>query len=322
MSGDELQNQDGARFCANCGSPRKSSSSNFCSNCGNSFVAIPSTIDNQGISSTPIASQPLPQEPYPPQQDYEPVQSHGYKYPPDFITPTQITEVKEPIFVNNEIKIVLLMGLTGYFSHILRYLFIFNRFPSIMDLILPLPIYLLITIILVSIDIKFFQQKGVDINIDADTFDYTISLVLSSFFLSSLNFQVKINKETSTIPETVYVSENSKMGMTYVQLPRATYIGKFVRPRTLFKSTMVIVLFAGIGLYLYFNSSTQNITILTRLITAYLGGLALTNVSPKFGRYNEEMSKVGRFRTLFLFLIALFITFAALVGEGFFKALS
>ena len=66
----------------------------------------------------------------------------------------------------------------------------------------------------------------------------------------------------------------------------------------------------------------EHIIILTRLVTAYLGGLALTNVSPRLGRYNEEMSKVGRYRTLFLFLIALFITFAALVGESFFVALS
>ncbi|OLS21258.1 MAG: hypothetical protein HeimC2_34030 [Candidatus Heimdallarchaeota archaeon LC_2] len=322
MSGDEPQNQDGANFCSNCGAPRKSSSSNFCSNCGNSFVSssLPGNLQKDSFSQVPL--QPVPQETFIPQQGYETTQNYGYQYPPDFITPNQIAQVEEPIFVNNEIKIVLLMGLTGYFSHILRYLLIYNRFPTVLDLILPLPIYLLIAVILAGVDIKFFQQKGLDISLNADTFDYTISLVLSSFFISSLNFQVNINQESSTIPESVYVAENSKMGMNYVQLPRATYIGQLVRPRTLFKSTMVIVLLAGIGLYLYFNSSTENITILTRLITAYLGGLALTNVSPKFGRYNEEMSKVGRFRTLLLFLIALFITFAALVGEGFFIALS
>lgn len=322
MSGEEAQNQDGPRFCSNCGTPRKNSGSNFCSNCGSSFKSktIPTQIQEDNITSIPPLSSSKQDSQSMGTTSY-PTENYGYQYPPDFITPNQITQVQAPIFVSNEIKVILIMGLTGYISHILRYLLIYNRFPTVMDLILPLPIYLFIAIILAGVDKIIFHQKGVDINIDADTFDYTVSLVLSSFFLTSLNFQTKINQETSTVPENVYVVENSKMGMNYLQLPRATYIGQYVRPRSLFMSTLFVVVLAVFGLYLYFNSSSGNIVILTRLITAYLGGLALTNVSPRFGRYNEEMSKVGRFRTLLLFLLALFVTFAALVGESFFLAL-
>ena len=138
MSGDEAQNQDVVKFCSNCGSPRKNSKSNFCSNCGNSFVKSSEPTHVQEEKITPVIQPPIIQDPYSPQQDYDTTQS--YQYPPDFITPNQIEEVKEPIFVNNEIKIVVIMGLTGYLSHILRYLLIYNRFPGLMDLILPIPI--------------------------------------------------------------------------------------------------------------------------------------------------------------------------------------
>jgi hypothetical protein len=72
---------------------------------------------------------------------------------------------------------------------------------------------------------------------------------------------------------------------------------------------------------MYFNTNDVNLIILTRLVAAYLGGLALTNVSPRVGRYNEEMSAVGKYRTLLLFLLSFAITMAAILGESFFIAL-
>ncbi|MCE7737622.1 MAG: zinc ribbon domain-containing protein [Candidatus Heimdallarchaeota archaeon] len=325
MDQGETQNSV-ARFCKNCGNPVKPDI-NFCSKCGTQIretdetkVSPPSQViqspsyitdPNQGFQTTDPGGFPGQ---YPP--NYVPPE-----IPKDFITPREINEVREPLFPNNEIRLVLLMGLMGYFSHLLRYLLIYNRFPGLIDLILPLPVYLLIVIILTGADKKIFQQKGVNHIIHADTFDYTVSLVLSSFFLTSLNFRTTIDKETSTVPKNVYIMENTKMGLNYQQVPSAVYIGQYVRPKTLFKSTFIALALGAVFLWAYFYTNDVNLTILTRLVAAYLGGLALTNVSPRFGRYNEEMSAVGKYRTLLLFLLSFGITMAAILGESFFVAL-
>lgn len=327
MDDGETQNSV-ARFCKNCGNPVKPETI-FCSRCGTQIretdqaqTGIPPPSQVVQSPSYPQSPSQIPQTPGsgPVDGQYPPIYDQP-QIPKDFITPREIVEVKEPIFRNNEIRLVLLMGVVGYLSHLLRYLLIYNRFPGIIDLILPLPVYLLIVIILAGADKKIFQQKGVNHIIHADTFDYTVSLVLSSFFLTSLNFRTTIDKETSTVPKNVYIMENTKMGLNYQQVPSAVYIGQYVRPKTLFKSTLIALALGAIFLYIYFNTNDVNLIILTRLVAAYLGGLALTNVSPRVGRYNEEMSVVGKYRTLLLFLLSFAITMAAILGESFFIAL-
>jgi hypothetical protein len=308
-----------ANFCRNCGTPLKPDN-NFCSNCGLQIRQV----EQPSAAIIPPPSQPIqtpidPTAPYPP-ATYPPPY-YQQPMPEDFVTPNEIPEVREePLFRDN--KLVLFMGLVGYVSHILRYLLIYNRFPGIIDTLLPLPVYLLIVIVLAGADKKIFQQKGVNHVIHADTFDYTVSLVLSSFFLTSINLRTTIDHETSTIPDKVYVAENTKMGFNYLQVPSAVYIGQYVRPKTLFKSTLIALTLGALFLYVYFVTNEITLSILSRLVAAYLGGLALTNVSPRLGRYNEEMSAVGRYRTLLLFLLSFGITFAAIVGESFFVALS
>ena len=358
MSEEAETSDDSPKFCSNCGSPLRPKVK-FCTVCGynieNDNVVEPEIIPKedvpqgppvyptQPINPQPDPNQPNPSQQYPyypntPQNAYQPnqgfTQAPPYGYNPNYgskpmdqqsgargVSSSSIKPVTGKFMTRDEMKISLGFGLTALFSHFVRYIIIYNRVPDLLNFLYPIPFYLALGFIILGANKYFMRNKGVDIEFEADNYDYMVSSVFSSFFLSLMNYRFKFKPETSNVPDIVYHPQNSKQGMQYLELSKRKYVGIFVRPRAFFNLIMFTTALSIICLWWYFQDPFSNLGLVVRFMAMYLGGYGLSHVSPRVGRVNEEMSLVGRYRTLLLFLISAFVFVVSLIGNQFFSVL-
>ena len=311
------------KFCAQCGSSLEPDVK-FCSNCGKEIGVpsgtglLPAGAPVQPTFQSENFQQPQPQSQYYPDGTLAP----AYSDPARITTPQGISEVKAPRLDREEIiLIVIITGMSGI-SHLLRYLLIYNRFPSFWEFIIPFPFYFLLFIILFGTYKGFLQKRGLQASLDVDRYEHMLSLFLSTFFLTTIAHRLRLDKSKSTIPESVSIPQSSKLGFSYQQYDHDDYIESYIQPRSYMFQTVISLIIAIVLLYMYINDTVPILTETTRLISAYFGAFVVVNVAPAVGKYNREFSQMGRFRTLLIFLIGFIVTLLALFGITFITALS
>lgn len=348
-----------SNFCSRCGNPIKNPEAKFCGKCGykiNQIVGEKSSAE-VGVTektgspdidktytrpySTPaaVASQPpqyipgidpintqkqtnqsFQQSPY--SNAYSDQRARTSDSSKHFITPNQIQPVTTSVFVRAEINIIAIISVMAFLSHLFRYLFMYNRFPSVLEIIIPLPFYLLAIFIIFFFQKKKMQNSGVMTTVDADRYDFMLSLVLSTFFASTMSHRSKIDHELTTIPDKIHIPESSKYGLTYVEVPKMEYIGGNLQPKMYLFSSFLASILALFSLILYFEVNDPIFISTFRLLSAYMGGYVIMEIGPGFGRHNNEISRIGKYKSLLLFIFAFCITIIALLGESFFVALT
>jgi hypothetical protein len=341
-------------FCSQCGTPTKNPRAKFCGACGQPLrrQSEPTKDPNiEGPDQIPPTDQQQPIQPQSTQNGLEKPQyvpgvdprrspSESIQYPPPmqsspyysqlpgavpqqsrFITPSQISSIQARMFSREETYLIILFTSFGFLSHFMRFLLMYNRFPSILEFLVPLPFYFIAIFIIFFVYKKSLLDSGVMTEMEADYYDHTVSFVLSTFFASTISYRSKIDQELTSVPDNVDVPKSTKYGLTYEKIPKMAYIGGHILPRAYLIQTLIASLVATICLFVYFEASSQIMITTFRLLSAYIGGYAVMEIAPWFGRHNEAMTKIGRYRTLLLFLYALVITIFALFGESFFVAL-
>ena len=315
--------QDRPNFCSRCGNGL-GSQAKFCPKCGKPVYVDSTPISDQTniISPAPTSStNPIPnQNPAPvyPYQNQRQNPFFGQKYStPDTIQPTN-----GPVLTQFEIQIILLFSIVGLGSHLMRFLIIYNKFPSFIDLVLPFPFYFIGIFLIFQLYKRNLQSKGVNATLQVDKYDHMVSLVLSSFFLSNISHRIIPDMETTTIPERVHIPESSKLGFMYNEVERIDYLDTHLSPRSYMYYTIVSLIFSAIILYFYIEPINTTLSPTLRLVAAYFGGIVVVNVAPAVGKYNKEFSEMGRFRTLLVFFISFAITIIAIFGDSFLAALT
>jgi len=324
------------KFCPQCGTPVTREGARFCTSCGRDFTKRVSDADvGAGIGANPNEGTVPPSEvPKQPSQPVQPAQQQpqpygaGYRQQSDkqprsydMITPNDIRPATGKYFSRAEYRMIGFFALMAFISHIMRYFIFYNSFPNLLNLLVPIPLYLVVSIVIVGSQKYFMREKGVNTNISANRFDYTRSLVFSSFFLSLVPFKQKIDKENTLIPDRLQTPKAGEYGVSYQDTSRAEYIGESVKPRMHLLSNFVIQIVTLVVLFFYFSTNNADLQTVYRLLAMYLASYTVVELAPVFGRNNEVAGDYGRFRTLGLFVLAFAFLGATLLGQRFFTAL-
>ncbi|MHA2504446.1 MAG: hypothetical protein ACXAE3_16460 [Candidatus Kariarchaeaceae archaeon] len=319
---DEDRGIETPKFCPQCGNPVTRANARFCTQCGRNFA----TQANDPVQA-PVAApiQPIPGQSASPAPVYgstyrermEPQEQKSWQ----MTTPNDIRSASGKWFVREELKPIGYLVAAAMISHVFRYLILFNSFPNLPSLLIPIPMYLIIIPIIIGIQKLFLRDKGLQVEANASEFDFNTSVVFSSFFLTLLPHRFRINEDESNVPETITLRVPSPQGLVYQNTSRENYLAGSVFPRMHFFSGLIISLLGLLLLNFYINASSEVLATSYRLVCLYVVGFQIVELAPIFGRNNEKSADHAKIRTLLIFLFDLVLFVIALLGEGFFLAL-
>lgn len=316
---DEGATTSGRRFCGNCGSPLTRNDARFCANCGSPVNKSPVEASNTSEATVVTPSPPVGQSPTPQTQTQPtlvPPFARDTPYADRFgVTPAQIDPAAGRTFSREELTTLAIVSGLAYASHIFRYFLMFNTYPSVLGILIPIPLYFVGVFVIFYLQKYLMRSKGVQTTIEFDRYEMTQSLVFSTFFLTLLPGNLLINKETTQLPDTIEVPTSTRQGYQYDSLNQAEYIGKLVKPRMYLFHSFFIAIIGLFTVFLAFAMNEIEIIIAFQLFTAYLGSYVFVELVPIFGRHNKEASGYGRFRTLGTFLLGLIVFIFGLFGS-------
>lgn len=315
MSATDLGNEP--NFCPKCGVKIPQVGSKFCSSCGFSLQSTQQSIlpaVNSNLNSSNITSNTAKPVDYSKQNV-----SSGLKW--DMITPEKIKNATGEFVYTSEIKLMIYFIFIFYLSHIFRFFILMDYFPSIIDLISPYFIYFLITPSIFLLRKYIFRINGVNVTFHANKFYLTASLVFSSFFLTYIPIQTKINDEGSQLPSHVYIQQKSDNGLQYVGITKDEYYDTKLVPKMHFIFNFILMIIVFIILNFYANSTIMDYNNLFRLSCQFLSSYIFVELAPLYGRSNKYSSSYGRIRTLLVFIMSLIFIVVSILGNQFISAL-
>jgi len=326
VSDEEVKFQ-APKFCTTCGTPNTNVENKFCAKCGSPFKLV--QIRESKVSTTESDNVPaVTPTPYPSYAGGSTSSTNSPAAPQSIVPssfnpqiPHSLKQIQEkanfPLFNQSEKKIFLYFSGTAYFSHIMRYFFIYNRFPNYMELLFPIPFYFFVVFVILGSYKHFSRNSGVAIKYEADNYDYSVSFVMSSFFASILSFRSTIDKELCTIADEIPMIKKTRMGMIQEFIPSNEYIGSILIPKNMFYKNLILFIVGIIFGYSYWNFS-DNVILLEstfRLVGLFIVCFNCVELSPIVGKQNATVTKYGRIRTLLLFFGALILLLFFILGK-------
>ncbi len=328
MVEEEMADPEFPLFCSVCGNKFKRSGVKFCPKCGATVkrrITEDTVQEKPIVSQDPIRSQIVPQEtpqpyPMPGPQRHVPLMVPPSSQRDEFFTERHLRPVSGQLFTNEEYKTLGIIFSIAYLSHIFRIFLMFNRFPTLLELVYALPIYLIVVGVVYFVQRKALFGKGFSHQIFVTRFGSTVSLVLSTFFLTVLPHEIKPDYENSMIPSKINVLISRKQGSGYEELPRAAYVQNTLIPNSYLIVNFTILIVGFILLIAYINIEDTHLKTTLRLASAYISVFLLTELAPVYGRHRTETIKAGKYRSYLLFFLGLILTISALFGEKFLSA--
>ena len=327
MVDEEMTDPEFPSFCSTCGHKFTRSGVKFCPKCGS--IIKNRIVEDTDSGKTTVSEQPIqstaPQETpqttqYPAPQRHVPISVPPSSEREEFFTERHLRPVSGQLFNNEEYKTLGLIFLIAYLSHIFRIFLMFNRFPTVLELVFAIPIYLLVVAIVYFVQRKVLFGKGFSYQIYVTKFGSTVSLVLSTFFLTILPHEIKPDYENSMIPPKINVLVSRKQGSGYEELPRAAYVQNKMIPNSYLTVNFTVLIVGFILLLAYINIQDPHWKTTFRLASAYISVFLLTELAPVYGRHKTETIQVGKYRSYLLFFLGLILTISALFGEKFLSA--
>ncbi len=333
-------------FCPICGQRVTDKKAVFCSKCGSRLIG--KSASNKGENKSNLADNSsgnagtgvVGNTNYPNRMDFgnNPVNPqtnnplmqnplvYGYNNQPDDttnqlkLTPDQIKGVKYELFNQSELKNLIIFTFIAIISHILRIMLIFNRFPSLLEIVISVPLYFLLIIGFYSIIKIRYYSSGMPITLNIDKFQYTQSLVLSTFFITYLPLTFKYHYEESNIPETVWIPDK-KDYYKYKEIGGKAYVRNILEPQIQLITYFILIVSASVLLYLYLNTDPGYLANTWRLSASYLAGFVFMELTPLYGIHRQLLYKTAKYRTFFIFLFSLIILVISIFGDKFLTVL-
>jgi hypothetical protein len=328
MVDKEITDTDFPSFCSVCGNKFNRSGVKFCPKCGSTVkrrIGEDTPQEEVITPKEPIHSSPIPQEApqttqMPAPQRHVPIMVPPTSQRDEFFTERHLRPFKGEFFNNDEYKTLGIIFLMAYLSHVFRIFLMFNRFPAFLELIYAIPIYLAIVAIVYSVQRKILFNKGFSHRVYITRFGSTVSLVLSTFFLTVLPHEIKPDYENSMMPPKINVLISNKQGSGYQELPRPAYVQNKLIPNSYLIVNFTVLIVGFIFLMAYVNIQDPYWKTTFRLASAFISVFLLTELAPIYGRHRTETIRAGKYRSYLVFLLGLILTVSALFGEKFLSA--
>lgn len=295
-------------FCRVCGHKFTKENTFFCPKCGvpvNKTQTSGTTIDENVVSSStptaPISSEMPPIEPMSSQQASFPL----YSSKPTPSPSLQTNFLLKKSFNKDDYKSITLIILMAIIVHIMRIFLLYNRFPSLFEIAVGTLLYVFLISFIYLFNVLYYNSNGVYLSHGIDRFELTQSLVLSSFFLTTIPFRRNADLEKSNLPDQVSVQKKIKNIHTYQEYPKAAYVVQHLQPRYYFFYSILLIILSYISLGIFASTEDPRMLSTLRVFTTFVSGILVTNVAPIFGRFNKEMSSLYKLRTLLVFLLGL-----------------
>lgn len=328
MVDEETIDPEFPSFCSICGYKFTRSGVKFCPKCGSTVkkrisgdTESEETIDSeQTIQRNPVPQESPQASQMPTARSHVPIMVPPTSQRDEFFTERHLRPVSGPLFTSEEYKTLGIIFLIAYLSHIFRIFLMFNRFPTFLELVYALPIYMSVVGIVYFVQRKVLFGKGFSHQIFVTRFGLTVSLVLSTFFLTTLPHEIKPDYENSMIPPKINVLVSRKQGSGYEELPRAAYVQNKIIPNSYLIVNFTVLIVGFVLLLLYINIQDPDWKTTFRLASAFISVFLLTELAPVYGRHRTETIKVGKYRSYLLFFLGLILTISALFGEKFLSA--
>lgn len=303
-------------FCRVCGHKFTKENTFFCPKCGvpvnkpqTSETTSNEKVVSSGTPTDPISSETIPIEPMNSPQASFP--AYGSRSTP---SPTiQNNFLLKKSFNKDDYKAISLIILMAIIAHIMRIFLLYNRFPSFFEIVVATILYLFLISFIYLFNVLYYNSNGVYISHSIDRFELSQSLVLSSFFLTTIPFRRIADLEKSNLPDKVSVQKKIKNIHTYQEYPKAAYVVQHLQPRYYFFYSILLILLSYISLGIFASNDDPRMLSTLRVFTTFVSGILVTNVAPIFGRYNKEMSSLYKLRTLLVFLLGLIAFLLSLI---------
>jgi hypothetical protein len=309
--------------CDNCGTQGSSPQSRFCSNCGTPFNPKDTPATRPTYSTTPASSEYSQKSPTtgpqsnqfgrpgvpPPYRPADPFRQPNQNVP--FQPQQRQTEFKPlttPIVNEKDGVVVIFFILVTLLAHILRHMLYFNEFPNYQEILFSAIVYLITLPILFFVMINAYREKGVKHEFETDRFDYMFSMVLSTFFISTLSFRFNINNEETVLPNQInFISYDPKRANYQTnEYQRAEYVGSVLKPKA-YKNRLFFAL--GFGYLLYFISGIFDPVYARSIIltTGYFGFFTFLEIAPSIGRNRELITGKSRIIGFVLLILSILL---------------
>lgn len=328
MADEEIMDPEFPSFCSICGNKFTRSRIKFCPKCGSTVkkrISGDTESKEAIVPEQPIQRSTVPQKTpqtsqMPAPQRHVPIMVPPTSQRDEFFTERHLRPVSGALFNSEEYKTLGIIFLIAYLSHIFRIFLMFNRFPALLELLYAIPIYMVVVGIVYYVQRKVLFSKGFSHQIFVTRFGLTVSLVLSTFFLTIFPHEIKPDYENSMMPPIINVLVSRKQGSGYEELPRAAYVQNKIIPNSYLIVNFTVLIVGFILLLTYINIDDTYWKTTFRLASAYISVFLLTELAPVYGRHRTETIKVGKYRSYLLFFLGLILTVSALFGEKFLSA--
>ncbi|MCY3411703.1 MAG: hypothetical protein INQ03_08740 [Candidatus Heimdallarchaeota archaeon] len=312
----------GIKFCRRCGNSIKSPDARFCGKCGldlliKSQPGPPSTPASNPVIPPSGASSPPYQTPVSPEAQ---IPAFRPQVPPassrKIVDPANF-RLEKSSFDSTEYSILLKTVGVLFISHFLRIMLIYNKFPTLIEILIALPFYIGIVAIMEWNMLNFYNTKGVYIESTTTNYHLMQSLVTSSFFISVIPIVPKPNIKMSVIPEelSIIVKQNNITG--YQNIPRLNYVETYLKQRHVFREALVMLIISFFITIAYVLVDVGSLNTTLRVILTFTAGKVVADSAPIFGRTNSLMSSLYKYRTLMVFLLGFFLFIVGIFSEIF-----
>lgn len=275
-----------AKTCLKCNHITEGENARFCGNCGSRF-------DTQTAQ---------PQAPFTAQPVAPPVTG----YTPYAINTTPIVPLNTPLVKEQERKILAFYYFVFLGAHMLRYMLVTNNFPSPQSFIEAVLLYALFTPMIILPLNSTYHKHGVENQVEISKFDYTFSFVLSTFFIGTASFLLKIDNERSILPDKIVTMDYDKGRVIERTLRKSKYIGEIV-VKEAYRRRFYIFLAVGYVVFIANFLIPFTFTESVRLFVGFVGSMSFMEVAPSLGRKRDKIMYKNRWIGFLLIILSGFL---------------